>query len=68
MAIDSDYSIEYLIERSLIARTESDRDGDAAGVTDGLFAIARSIHDLADAVRGKSEEVPTRDDSYFGPG
>lgn len=40
---------------SLVSPNESDRNLEAANVVDGLFAIARGLHDVADAIR-KSEK------------
>jgi hypothetical protein len=38
---------------------EMDRNGETANVVDGLFAIARGLHDVADALRErKPESVP----------
>jgi hypothetical protein len=39
------------IARVFISPNEADSNGEPANVVDGLFAIARAIGDLADAVR-----------------
>jgi hypothetical protein len=44
------------IRKTLISPNESDRNFEAANVVDGLFAIARALHDLADAVRHREGE------------
>jgi hypothetical protein len=38
------------IRSTLISPNEADSNGEVANVVDGLFAIARAIHRLADAV------------------
>lgn len=43
-------AISYAVRDSLISPNESDSNGEAANVVDGLFAIARAISKLADAV------------------
>ena len=40
---------------TLISPNESDRNMEAANVVDGLFAIARAIHRLAEAVEQANE-------------
>jgi hypothetical protein len=45
-------AIENMSQR-LGSENESDRNGEVAYVTDGLFAIARAIEDLAKAIREK---------------
>ena len=41
------------LERVFSSPNEEDRNGEQANVVDGLFAIARGLHDLADAVRDR---------------
>ncbi len=46
---------------TLQSPNECDRNGEAANIVDGLFAIARAIYDLADAVReARPEPLPAR--------
>lgn len=47
------------IEATLVSPNESDANGEAANVVDGLFAIARAIHDLADAMRASEGTART---------
>lgn len=39
------------VARGLVSPNEMDRNGESANLVDGLFAIARAISDLAEAVR-----------------
>jgi hypothetical protein len=43
---------------TLISPNECDRNFEAANVVDGLFAIARALHDVANAIR--ESDTPTR--------
>jgi hypothetical protein len=43
--------IAEALRATLISPNESDSNGEAANMVDGLYAVARSIYDLADAVR-----------------
>ena len=43
-------SVEAEINRAFISPNEADRNGEEANVTDGLFAIARALSDVADAI------------------
>jgi hypothetical protein len=43
--------IAEAIKATLISPNESDSNFEAANVVDGLYAIARGLYDLADAVR-----------------
>jgi hypothetical protein len=49
-------AVAKAILATLISPNESDRNLEAANVVDGLFAIARALHDLADAVRHREAE------------
>ena len=49
------------IAAGLVSPNEADTNGEPANVVDGLFAIARAIDRLADAVRGRSETDPHRE-------
>jgi len=51
------------IAAGLISPNEADRNGEPANVVDGLFAIARAVHRLADTVEAarcpqRAEETP----------
>lgn len=47
------------IANALVSVNESDSNGEAANVVDGLFAIARSIRRLAEAIKDSSDPTPT---------
>ncbi len=49
------------IRFTLISPNEADSNSEPANVVDGLFAIARALDRLADAVRGRSEPDPHRE-------
>jgi len=48
------------VRDTLMSPNEEDRNLEPANVVDGLFAIARAIARLADAVEGLTAEVATR--------
>ena len=49
------------IRFTLISPNEADANSEPSNVVDGLFAIARALDRLADAVRGRSETDPHRE-------
>ena len=52
-------AIAKAIWGTLESPSEMDRNLESANVVDGLFAIARSIGDLADAIRESGQSKPT---------
>ena len=50
-------AVAEAVRDGLTSPNECDRNGEIANVTDGLFAIARAISRLADAVEGLAAEV-----------
>jgi hypothetical protein len=45
--------IAQAIMDTFFSGNELDRNAEQANVVDGLFAIARGLHDVADAIRGE---------------
>ena len=45
------------LHATLTSPNEADRNGESANVVDGLFAIARSINRLAEAVESLDEHI-----------
>lgn len=43
------------LDRNFTSPNEADRNLEPANVVDGLFAIARGLHDVADAIREGKE-------------
>ena len=57
-----DNEISHALHFTLVSPNESDRNGEDANVVDGLFAIARAINRLSDAVEGSYHQLtPKRD-------
>lgn len=48
-------SIARAIEATLSSPNEMDSNGEIANVTDGLYALARAVHHLADALEHRRE-------------
>lgn len=46
-------AVAEAVHAGLVSPNERDRNLEPANVVDGLFAIARALHDVADAVRGE---------------
>jgi hypothetical protein len=51
------------IERTLITPNEGDSNGEPANVVDGLFAIARALGEIADALNELTITCEWRDDA-----
>lgn len=49
--------IAAALRDTLRSPNESDSNGEAANVVDGLFAISRALHRLAKAIELKSERI-----------
>jgi hypothetical protein len=54
--------IAKALEGLFSSPNESDSNGEEANVVDGLFAIARGLHDIADAIRESGNESREEDD------
>ncbi|HEV8500414.1 MAG TPA: hypothetical protein VGR63_02470 [Casimicrobiaceae bacterium] len=59
MPSDPRVATAQAIEAALISPNETDRNGEAANVVDGLFAIARSLDGVANALRYFTNSVVT---------
>jgi hypothetical protein len=49
-------TVAEAIHATLTSPNEADSNLEPANVVDGLFAIARALHDLADAVRAQKQD------------
>jgi hypothetical protein len=56
--------IAAALDRTLMSPNECDSNGEIANVVDGLFAIARGLHAVADALSGATERHRRDELSY----